>query len=274
LNRTELISWFHRNDFYPSHRLGQNFLVDGNLARKLVSLCALQPGDPVLEVGPGVGIISRAILDTGAHLSAIECDERLLNYMEDAFLPEFGDRLQLIHGDAVKMPLAGISESANLTVIANPPFSITGPWIAGMLDIGVPRCFALLLQREAVERLTATPGSKGYGTLSIRLSAAYDLDALHPVPHQCFHPAPMVEAQIVVFLRKEAPVAFRRETLQLMATLFQNRRKQLGGRCSKLLTPSHFEQWEKILHSHNLQWTCRPEELSWQVWAELDGLAG
>jgi 16S rRNA (adenine1518-N6/adenine1519-N6)-dimethyltransferase len=270
LNRTELIAWFHRNDFRPSHRLGQNFLVDGNLARKLVALTGLNQGDPVAEIGPGFGIITRAILETGARIDAIECDDRLVNHLAVTLLPEFGDRLQLVHGDAVKYPFADASDPEKLTVIANPPFSITGPWIAGMLDIGLPRCLALLLQREAVERLCAAPGTRAYGVLSIRLAAGYTLEALHPVPHQCFHPAPMVEAQIVVFRRKESPWKFRPETLRIMAGLFQTRRKQLGGRCSKLLSPGQFEQWEAVLHKHSLGWICRPEEIPWQVWVELD----
>ena len=249
--------------------MGQNFLIDRNLARKLVELSGVGSGDPVFEAGPGMGMISREILKTGAVLQAVEKDRRLLAFLIDHLVPEFEDRFSVIEGDAVELPLGMGRNVSELSVIANPPFAITGPWIGGMLDLGFPKTLALLLQREAVDRLIAKAGSKQFGLLSIRLEAAYEVTSLHPVPNTSFFPEPKIQSQIVVFRRREDPVAFSDSMKGIVSQLFQQRRKQIGGRLKQWIDADTFEKWESIFHQSNLSMQSRPEQVPTKVWTQL-----
>ena len=174
--------------------MGQNFLVDGNLARKLVALSGIGESDRVFEVGPGMGMISRKFAD-GCKADCPGKGSTVIELLEGAIRggvrEPFSSYRRGCGGDAARSS-ANIEE---LHVIANPPFAITGPWIAGILDLGLPKTMALLLQKEAVERLTARAESKQFGVLSIRLHAAYEVRATHPVPNRCFYPEPRVMSQ-------------------------------------------------------------------------------
>ncbi|MEQ9824691.1 MAG: 16S rRNA (adenine(1518)-N(6)/adenine(1519)-N(6))-dimethyltransferase RsmA [Puniceicoccaceae bacterium] len=269
MNRSELIDYFRTTGFHPSHRMGQNFLVDRNLAQKLVALAKVEPGSKVVEVGPGMGMITRAILETGASLWTVEKDERLWHYLNARLQPEFPDQLRLLRGDAVQHPLAAAMPVAELTVIANPPFAITGPWLAAVLDAGFPREMSLLLQKEAVDRLTARAGSKSYGVLPIRMQAAYDVVATHAVPPQSFYPAPSIDSQIVLLRRKAEPVELPNRLITVMQALFQQRRKQMGSRLRSLLTEGERHTWEHVFERNGLTLQSRPEQVPLDAWIML-----
>jgi len=269
LNKRELVTYFDAIGFHPSHRLGQNFLVDRNLAQKLVTLATVTQGDCVVEAGPGMGMISREILATGARLFAVEMDSRLGDYLQKTLGQEAGDAFHLIQGDAVEFPLAGQLDVEPLTVISNPPFAITGPWLAAMLDQGFPRKLALLLQKEAVERITAKSGNKHFGVLAIRLGAAYEVAGVHPVPPQSFYPAPKIDSQIVVFDRKANGVAFSKAFLGMVQQLFMQRRKQIGAKLRSLLQAETLVLWEQVLQRNGLNLQSRPEQIPTTVWTEL-----
>ena len=273
MNKRELVEYFESTGFRPKQRLGQNFLVDPNLTRKLVDCTELEPGDTVVEIGPGMGMISREILGRGVKLIAVERDAALKSYLESALLNQYPDSLTLIDGDAVDLPLGGAKNPELTKVIANPPFSITGPWLAGILDLGFPKRLSLLLQKEAVDRITAQAGSKLFGVLAMRLEAAYEVVHTHPVPPSCFYPAPQVESRIVVFHRRETPYCFTSATLELVQMLFTQRRKQIGARLKKVLSPELLISWQHILESHNLDFQSRPEQIPTHVWIELDRAA-
>ena len=270
MNKRELVEYFDSTGFRPKHRLGQNFLIDPNLTRKLVDWAELITGDQVVEVGPGMGMITREILNRGVKLIAVERDAALKSYLESALLPDYPDTLTLIEGDAVDFPLGRMERPENTKVIANPPFSITGPWLATILDLGFPERFSLLLQKEAVDRITAQAGSKLFGVLAMRLEAAYEVVHTHPVPPSCFYPAPQIESRIVVFQRKETPYRFTNAILKLVQTLFTQRRKQIGARLKKVLNPELMRAWQRILETHDLNLQSRPEQIPTQVWIELD----
>lgn len=270
MNKRELVSYFEKAGFHPKHRLGQNFLIDQNLTRKLVEWATLNPDDQVVEIGPGMGMITREILATGARLTAVERDPDLRNFLEAEISNSYPEHFELVPGDAVDIPLGGVQDPDSCTVIANPPFSITGPWLAKVLDQGLPRCFSLLLQKEAVDRITASAGNKHFGTLAIRLEAAYEVCHTHLVHPRCFYPAPKVNSMIVVFRRRENPYRLRPELIKLIQQLFTQRRKQVGGRLKKLLSPVSMEKWEFILVKHGLTLQSRAEQIPTAVWIELD----
>lgn len=245
--------------------MGQNFLTDGNLAQKLVDLSRIEEGQPVLEIGPGMGMITRKILEAGGKLTAVELDAKLATHVRQFF----GKQVKLVEGDAVDFPAGAIQEFDQLAVVANPPFAITGPWLAKLLDLGFPKIMGLLLQKEAVERISASSGSKKYGPLSMRIEAAYRQIAQHPVPPASFFPPPTIDSQMVVFERVEEPKKFCTEFLKLVQELFTQRRKQVGGMLKKRLAEEQLIQWEQVLKGNKLSFQSRPEQIPTSVWIEL-----
>lgn len=264
MNLKALKSYFRETGFQPKHRLGQNFLIDANLATKLVDSAEVKNSDSVVEIGPGMGMISAKILETGSELHAIEQDTLLVDFLQRQF-QERSDRFHLIHGDAVKIPLAGQLETKNLKVIANPPFAITGPWLSAVLELGFPETFALILQREAVERITAKPGRKLFGVLALQIAFAYGISSTHPISSQSFYPEPKIESDMLVLRRVDEPLRFDPGFLVMAQLFFRQRRKQIGG----ILKKSPHVDFFPILEKADLDPTLRAEQIPLDQWREL-----
>jgi 16S rRNA (adenine1518-N6/adenine1519-N6)-dimethyltransferase len=273
LKKSALVAYFKGIGFQPSQRLGQNFLIDANLARLLVDHCEVSPTDHVVEIGPGMGMITREILGRGARLSCVEADDRLVKYLESDLRPEWVDQFEILHGDAVRHPLANVDEPESVKVICNPPFAITGPWLAGVLNLGFPKRLSLLLQQESVDRLTAESG-KLFGVLPIRLGASYEVVGTHPVPPSCFYPEPTIDCSIVTFSRKAETETFPPPFLKVLQTLFTQRRKQIGGRLRKLIPSELYDQWSAHLATEGLNMQCRPEQIPTKIWLKLSQSKG
>lgn len=267
MNRRDLIACFQSTGFTPAHRLGQNFLVDRNLAVKLVEMAGVVAGDTVVEVGPGFGMLSRVLVERGAMVHAIEKDERLRPHL-DGLAGELGDGFQWIQGDAVEHPYADLDPGEDCLIVANLPYAITGPWLFKVMSVGFPRVIGLMLQREAAERLMAPVGDKRYGPLSIQLQAAYTLSGMHRVPSSCFHPPPDIESVLFVVNRKGHPRRFGKTCYAGMQEVFTQRRKQLLG----LLTRKGLDVsgWIGLLEKYGLDSRVRPEEVPIAAWMEAE----
>lgn len=270
MNRRDLIARFQSTGFSPAHRLGQNFLVDRNLAVKLVEMSGVVSGDTVVEVGPGFGMLSRVLVERGAVVHAIEKDERLKSHLE-GLSQELGESFRWMMGDAVDHPYADLGGSGDCLIVANLPYAITGPWLFKVMSLGFPKVIGLMLQREAAERLMAPVGDKRYGPLGIQLQAAYGLSGMHRVPSSCFHPPPDIESVLFVVKRRENPRRFGKTCYAGMQEVFTQRRKQLAG----LLTRKGLDvpRWMALLEKHGLDSRVRPEEVPLAAWIEADELA-
>lgn len=243
----------------PKKSLGQHFLTDLSVAQRIADTVDTLPRIPVLEVGPGTGVLSRFLLPKGRALTAVELDRRSVDYLRE-HLPE----LQVVEADFLRMALP--EEPFVLT--GNYPYNISSQIFFKMLEHRdrIPLCTGMV-QLEVAQRLASPPGNKAYGVLSVMVQAWYDVSLLFVVPHTAFNPPPKVESA-VVSLRRNARTALPcDESLfrNVVKTTFQQRRKMLRVSLRPLLDGAKpqtdcFD--EQLL-------TRRPETLSVEEFADL-----
>jgi 16S rRNA (adenine1518-N6/adenine1519-N6)-dimethyltransferase len=231
-NAAEVASALEGLELTPTKSRGQSFLTDPFVADAEAALVGTPPGEPVLEVGGGLGILTRALLrrDIGP-LTVIEKEPRLAAFLRY----HFGDRIHVVEGDALVEPTPPVR-----AVVGNLPFSIATPLLLRWFEEGVPRVVALV-QKEVGDRIAAGPGSKTYGRISI-LAALYGTVECHQsVPASAFYPVPTVDGRLVVFDRRRGklPVPSRSMLESVLDTLFASRRKQLGNLLPRALAKLH-----------------------------------
>jgi 16S rRNA (adenine1518-N6/adenine1519-N6)-dimethyltransferase len=211
----------------PNKRLGQNFLIDPNIVRKIVALAELGPNDHVLEIGPGRGILTEALSHAANHVTAVEVDSRLHAYLETR-QPQLPN-VELVCEDALAYPVENLP--IGTVVVANLPYYISTPLLFRLLDQRgrFPR-MVLMLQAEVADRLVAKPGGSDFGVLSVMAQYAADITKAFKVSAQCFRPRPEVASAVVLLRAKERTrlsqqeeVAFR----SLVKAAFAHRRKTL-----------------------------------------------
>ena len=272
LSPTATRALLQRLDHRPRHFLGQNFLVDGNIVRKSVAMAEIRPGEAVVEVGPGLGTLTSALLGAGAQVWAVEKDPALHAFLAQELLPRFPQTLHLLLGDAVEHPLAGWPGSggkqAAFKVVANLPYAIATPWLDAVLEGPLPGQLVLMLQQEAAQRYTAQPGSKTFGAISIFLQAAYAGAPGHKVAAACFFPRPDVESRLLHLVRKPAPFVFPAATKALVRACFQQRRKQIGA-LLRARAPGAGSGWRELLRADGLSEQVRPEAIPVASWQRL-----
>ena len=204
----------------PDRSLGQSFLVDPFVADAEAALVEVRAGAPVVEIGPGLGALTEALLRRGiGPLTLIERDQRLARYLRR----EFGERVSVVEGDARTLAIPQDS-----SVVGNLPFSVATPLLLRFLDLGVPQIVALV-QSEVAERLLAAPGSGAYGRLTLMAALRATVEGFLPVPAAAFEPVPRVGGRVVVLRRREGPLPVPEPDAfeALTRALFHARRKQL-----------------------------------------------
>ena len=258
----------------PKRFLGQNFLVDGNIVRKSLALAEVAPSDTVIEVGPGLGTLTAALLEAGADVWAVERDRVLHEHVLATLVSQFPGRCHLLEGDAVEHPLAGFVPVAgqSFKVVANLPYAISTPWMDGVLSGPLPTRMVLMLQQEAAQRYAAQPGTKLFGAISIFLQAAYDLAPGHKVASACFFPRPDIESYLLHLVRKPAPFVFPAATKALIRACFQQRRKQIGALLRGRL-PDEGASWLELLRAAGLSAQTRPEAIPVALWTRLNAVS-
>ncbi|MCC5833852.1 MAG: ribosomal RNA small subunit methyltransferase A [Opitutales bacterium] len=253
---------------HPRKKLGQNFLIDGNIVRKSLELAGVQSGDTVIEVGPGLGTLTAALVVAGAEVYAVELDRTLTEGLRQ----QFGERIHLLEGDAVDHPLAGyMAESPQVTaapckVVANLPYAVTSPWMEAMLRGPLPECMVLMMQKEAADRLNADVGSKHFSAITIFLDGTYRSCERHRVARQCFYPVPGVDSVLAVWRRREQVVRYSAGLREAIRHIFTMRRKQMQALVKQqpLLEP-----WFQAEVEAGLSATARPEEVPLSSWRKL-----
>jgi 16S rRNA (adenine1518-N6/adenine1519-N6)-dimethyltransferase len=259
----------------PSRALGQNFLADPNTARRIARLAEVGPGDRVLEIGPGVGSLTLALLEAGATVVALEVDRHLLPVLEAA-LDGAGD-VRVVRGDALTVdwdlalgPDAGSDAAAQTWhCVSNLPYNIATPVVVRLLET-CPRVMHLLLmvQREVGERLAATPGSGAYGAVSVKVAYYTTARVVGTVPATVFVPAPNVESALVRLERRTAPPVEVPSTDALFTIVragFAQRRKMLRS----ALRPMFGARTESVLTAAGVRPDVRAETLGLDEWAAL-----
>lgn len=247
----------------PTKGWGQSFLTDPFIADAEAALASVPPGEPVLEIGGGLGLLTAALLRRGMHpLTVVEKDPRLAAYLRATF----DGRLRVLEGDALEVELPPVR-----VAVGNLPFSVATPILLRLLPRRIPK-IVLLLQREVAERLAATPGTKAYGRLTILARAFGEVELFQTVPSSSFFPVPAVDGRLVVLTAHpgDLPVGSIPRLEQVVRDLFRARRKQLGN-LLPAITPTG-ELPDEVARSAGWPegWRRRrPEELPWEAYFRL-----
>ena len=190
----------------PSKALGQNFLIDGNILQIILREADVRRDETVLEIGPGLGVLTEALVDCAKHVIAIEKDPRLAEYMREKF-----PGVELIEGDAVELlHPSSLIPHPFCKVVSNLPYSISTPILERLVEGDLkPRRMVVTLQREVAQRLAAKPRHKDYGALTLFTQLHYHCTVAHIVSPSCFYPSPHVESAIVVLDRRDPRVKLK-----------------------------------------------------------------
>lgn len=243
-------------DIRPSKGLGQNFLVDQNIARKIVDAVQVTPDLPVLEIGPGTGALTRLLVEDGADVTAIEIDLRLKPLLEETL----GDRARLIFQDALEGDWEGAlgRPMDGVTVVSNLPYAITSPLLVKLLRSSFKRA-VLMMQEEVAERILAPSGARARGSLTLLVESRAAGRCLFRVGPQAFHPKPKVSSAVVEL----RPVTRSLHPLveDVWKGLFAYRRKSVrkGLREAFGVGP---EEASHVLGEAGVAELARPEELT------------
>ena len=253
-------------DFHPSRILGQNFLIDRNILNILLDAAELRPDDAVVEVGPGLGVLTEALLDRAASLTAVEKDNRLAPYLRERFADH--PKLTLHHSDILDCDFPALFPQPGMKLVANLPYAIAARLLVELTAIPHPPALIVVtIQREVAERLAAKPGSNDYGLLSILLQRHYAIATIKHISPSCFWPPPEVQSSISKLVRRPEPLGGPADELALRDLLrhaFSRRRKTMA-RSLRDLVPDPLP----ALESAGIPPTARAEELPPELWPTL-----
>ena len=217
-------------DVTPTKKLGQNFVIDPNTVRRIVRVADVQPGDVVLEVGPGLGSLTLGLLEAGASVVAVEIDGRLARQLPitvEQLAPEASDRLTVVHQDALAVQTL---PAEPVRLVANLPYNVSVPVLLHLLQtLPTLESGVVMVQAEVGQRLAAQPGSKVYGGPSVKAAWYGSWRTAGQVSRQVFWPVPNVDSILVGFERRERPGSdeLRRREFELVDAAFGQRRKML-----------------------------------------------
>ena len=249
----------------PKKALGQHFLTDLSVASRIASTMDVAPDLPLLEIGPGMGVLTQFLLEKGRDLKVVEIDSESVEYLEREF-PALDGRI--IEGDFLKLDLDKIFGDSQFGVIGNYPYNISSQIFFKILDYKdlVPVCSGML-QREVAERLAAREGTKARGMLSVLLQAWYDVEYLFTVSEHVFNPPPKVKSGVIIMRRNDVRSLGCDEALfrTVVKTTFGQRRKTLRNSLRGLL-PAGVQLPDTAMMG------LRPEQLSVAQFIELTNL--
>lgn len=256
----------------PNKQLGQNFLCDANMIKKIADAAGVTKGDSVLEIGPGLGALTRELCDRAKRVVAVEIDSGLAEVLKTTLSDK--ENAAVIHADFLKCDLKELHEALGggpFFVAANLPYYITTAIILRLLESGLPVVsMSFLIQKEVAERMAAAPKTKSYGSLSIAVQYHTDVSVVLSVPRGCFLPPPGVDS-VVVMLKKRPPrvsVPSEEDFFRITRAAFAMRRKTLANNLSAGMGIEK-ERAEELIASADLPANVRGEELSLEQFAEI-----
>ncbi|WP_411817741.1 16S rRNA (adenine(1518)-N(6)/adenine(1519)-N(6))-dimethyltransferase RsmA [Hyphococcus sp. DH-69] len=247
-------------DLGAKKSLGQHFLLDLNMTRKIARAANVSQGDQVLEIGPGPGGLTRALLETGANVVAIERDNRCIDALAQVN-DAFDNRLNVIEADAMRVDeISVLGDKVPVKVVANLPYNISTELLIKWLKAGPAlwSVMALMFQKEVADRILAAPGSKTFGRLSIISQVASRPSRAFNLPARAFTPPPKVESTVVLFEQPDTPFAHIDALEKITQSAFSQRRKMLRSSLKSLCG----EKLGPMLEAANVTETQRAEELS------------
>ena len=258
-----------RFDIKMSKKLGQNFLIKRGIVDEIVHAAELTPGEPVLEVGPGIGTLTQGLAQSGADVTAIELDRRLLEVL-DTTLASY-DNVRIVHGDVLKLDVPTIMNHKPFKVVANLPYYITTPIIMSLLESKLPiERLVVMVQKEVALRMVAKPGTKDYGALSVAVQYYTEPDIVLDVPPKSFLPAPAVTSSVIRCVLRDKPsvdVIDEKLFFRVVKAGFAQRRKTFAN--TMKTTGLSKDRIEELLAKANIDGQRRGETFTLQEFADV-----
>ncbi|PTM54833.1 16S rRNA (adenine(1518)-N(6)/adenine(1519)-N(6))-dimethyltransferase RsmA [Desmospora activa] len=223
--------------------LGQNFLTDQRVLDRMIEAAELNHSSGVLEIGPGIGALTQRLAMEATRVVAVELDQRLVPVLQELFVDQA--HVSIVHGDALKVDLAALirdelGEGTRPSVVANLPYYITSPILMRLLEQKLPlNNIVVMIQKEVAERLTAEPGTKAYGSITVAVRYYTEPEWVCRVPSHVFVPRPQVDSAVIrLKVRHRPPVQVNNEELffRIIRAAFNQRRKTLSNALSSLLS--------------------------------------
>jgi len=236
----------------PRKRFGQHFLTDDGIIHAIVNAIDPKPGDVLVEIGPGLGALTRPLLDRIPHLHVVELDRDIITRLKKTWAPE---RLTIHEGDALKFDFNAVianeakqssqnSNTEKIRICGNLPYNISSPLLFHLMDYAdLISDMTFMLQKEVVDRMVAAPSTPAYGRLSVMLQRRFHMEALFDVPPEAFDPPPKVESAIVRMIPKSGSeiIALDEKLFgEIVAAAFSQRRKTLRNTLTGKLKPEEF----------------------------------
>ena len=267
-----------KHDLHFVKKFGQNFLIDGHILESIVEASGATKDDCVLEIGPGIGTLTRALSRAAGRVVAVELDKKLLPVLADTLAD--CENVTVLQGDILKTDVRALVEAYNggkpIRVVANLPYYITTPILMTLLEKRLPLYnLTVMVQKEVADRMQASPGGKSYGALSLATQYYAVPRVVAAVPRECFMPAPNVDSAVVsLTLREEKPVTVVSEDalFRCIRAAFGQRRKTLVNALSHAEAALTKERIQSALSRMGLDEKIRGEALTLSQFAALSDL--
>lgn len=275
-NATKTVEILQKYNFKLQKKFGQNFLIDNNILEKIIDAAEVTKEDCVLEIGPGIGTMTRYLAKKAKNVVAVEIDKNLIPILYDTLREH--QNVKIIHSDILKVDINRIVEEENggrpIKVVANLPYYITTPIIMALFENHIAiQSITIMVQKEVADRMQAGPGSKDYGALSLAVQYYAKPEVITKVPASCFIPKPNVDSTVIRLTKYEKPSVEVKSEAYLFAIIrasFNQRRKTL---VNGLVNAEKFsvskEKVIEILGQMGLPPTIRGETFTLEQFAEL-----
>lgn len=264
MNQTEIRERLDSMGVIPSKKLGQNFLVDENVARWIVDQLDIESGDTVVEVGPGTGALTEHLIKLADKVILVEFDARLAEGLKAKFADH--EHVEVHHHDGARFDVRQLYKHQPLKLLGNLPYSAGGAIMRNFMKRPSPVCKAvLMLQKEFIDRIIAKPRTKEYGVLSLRMQSEWVSKPVKTIPPEAFFPRPLIDSTVMVCERRgdDLPVYDARLFDEIVRRGFSQRRKQI-----KKQLPDTAD-WAVAAAEINVPFTARAEEITLEQWVEL-----
>jgi len=265
---SELRAFLDRLSVKAKKSLSQNFLIDGNILKKIVSTAEVTNDDFIIEIGPGPGALTEMLLETGSEVIAIEKDHIFAKE-----LSRLKGNLEVIHGDIMKTPIEPLlNKKKKSKVIANLPYHLTTPILSKLIPMNKTlSSITVMVQEEYAQRCIANPGSPNYSSLSVFLKFYCTAQYAFKVRRTCFYPSPRVDSAVIILALKPTPkeVSSQKTFFLMTRTAFQQRRKTLKSSLRAIYSPDSVTAALETIRKNPL---ARPEELSLEEFIQLFGI--
>ena len=264
MNQTEIRERLDSMGVIPSKKLGQNFLVDENVARWIVDQLDIESGDTVVEVGPGTGALTEHLIKLADKVILVEFDARLAEGLKAKFADH--EHVEVHHHDGARFDVRQLYKHQPLKLLGNLPYSAGGAIMRNFMKRPSPVCKAvLMLQKEFIDRIIAKPRTKEYGVLSLRMQSEWVSKPVKTIPPEAFFPRPLIDSTVMVCERRgdDLPVYDARLFDEIVRRGFSQRRKQI-----KKQLPDTAD-WAEAAAEINVPFTARAEEITLEQWVEL-----